>query len=122
VLHNGSIRPLGARDIFLHLLRGTLPAAETMGGVGLAALTANAVSFALLWAYRSGDSNMRSVWLCSRNDVLGNLAVLLAALGVFRTGLGWPDVSVAVIMGSLALQGAVVVIRQALAELKGGHL
>jgi Co/Zn/Cd efflux system component len=106
----------------LHLLRGTLPAAETMGAVGVAALMANAVSFALLWAYRGGDSNMRSVWLCSRNDVLGNLAVLLAALGVFRTGSGWPDVIVAVIMGGLALQGAFVVVRQALAELKEGDL
>ena len=107
---------------FLHLFRGTLPAAKTMGAVGLAALTANGVSFALLWAYRGGDSNMRSVWLCSRNDVLGNLAVLLAALGVFRTGLGWPDVSVAIIMGGLALQGAFVVVRHALAELREGHL
>ncbi|MGC2658567.1 MAG: cation transporter [Bryobacteraceae bacterium] len=105
----------------LHVIRGTAPAAETMGAVGLAALTANAASFALLWAYRGGDSNMRSVWLCSRNDVLGNLAVLLAALGVFRTGSGWPDVSVAVIMGGLALQGAFVVIRHALTELKEGH-
>jgi len=62
------------------------------------------------------------VWVCSRNDVLGNLAVLLAALGVFRTGSGWPEVSVAVIMGSLALQGSFVVIRHALIELKVGHL
>jgi Co/Zn/Cd efflux system component len=105
----------------LHVVHGTLPAAETLGAVGLAALIANGVSFALLWAYRGGDSNMRSVWLCSRNDVLGNLAVLLAAFGVFRTGSGWSDVSVAVIMGSLALQGAFVVIRHALAELEEGH-
>ena len=107
---------------FSHVIRGTVPAAETMGAVGLAALTANAASFTLLWAYRGGDSNMRSVWLCSRNDVLGNLAVLLAALGVFRTGSGWPDVSVAVIMGGLALQGAFVVIRHALTELREEHL
>ncbi len=106
----------------LHLIRGTVPVAETMGAVGLAALTANGAAFALLWVYRGGDSNMRSVWLCSRNDVLGNLAVLLAALGVFRTGAGWPDISVAVIMGSLALQGASVVIRHALTELKEGSL
>ena len=105
----------------LHFIRGTLPAAETMGGVGLAALIANAVSFALLWAYRGGDSNMRSVWLCSRNDVLGNVAVLLAALGVFRSGSGLPDVIVAVIMGSLALQGAGAVIRHALTELREEH-
>jgi Co/Zn/Cd efflux system component len=107
---------------FLYVIRGTVPAAETMGAVGLAALAANAASFGLLWAYRGGDSNMRSAWLCSRNDVLGNLAVLLAALGVFRTGSGWPDVSVAVIMGSLALQGAFVVVRHALTELNEGHL
>jgi Co/Zn/Cd efflux system component len=107
---------------FLHLIRGTVPVAETMGAVGVAALTANAASFALLWAYRGGDSNMRSVWLCSRNDVLGNLAVLLAALGVFRTGSGWPDVSVAIIMGGLALQGAFVVIHHALTELKVENL
>jgi Co/Zn/Cd efflux system component len=62
-------------------------------------------------------ANMRSAWVCTRNDVLGNLAVLLAALGVFGTGTGWPDVIVAVVMTGLALQGAVVVIRQSLREL-----
>jgi Co/Zn/Cd efflux system component len=100
-----------------HALHGTLPQAFTMGAVGLAALAANAASFALLWAYRSGDANMRSAWICTRNDVLGNLAVLLAALGVFGTGTGWPDVIVAAIMASLALQGAVMVLRQATGEL-----
>ncbi len=89
-----------------HLLSGTVPEGLTMGAVGVAALIANAVCLALLWAYRSGDSNMRSVWLCSRNDVIGNFAVLLAALGVFGTGSGWPDVIVASIMSGLALQGA----------------
>jgi Co/Zn/Cd efflux system component len=88
-----------------------------MGAVGFAALVANAVSFGLLWAYRSGDANMRSAWICTRNDVLGNFAVLLAALGVFGTGTGWPDIIVAAIMATLALQGAAVVIRQSLAEL-----
>jgi Co/Zn/Cd efflux system component len=88
-----------------------------MGTVGLAALVANAASFGLLWAYRGGDANMRSAWICTRNDVLGNLAVLLAALGVFGTQTGWPDVIVAAIMAVLALQGAAVVIRQSLAEL-----
>jgi Co/Zn/Cd efflux system component len=100
-----------------HAAYGRVPEAITMGAVGLAALLANAASFALLWVYRSGDSNMRSVWLCSRNDVIGNFAVLLAALGVFGTGTGWPDVIVASIMGSLALQGAWHVIRQASGEL-----
>jgi Co/Zn/Cd efflux system component len=100
-----------------HALSGTVPHAITMGAVGAAALASNAAVFALLWAYRSGDSNMRSVWICSRNDVLGNLAVLLAALGVFGTGTGWPDVIVAAIMAALALQGAWVVIRHAYSEL-----
>ncbi|MAN77041.1 MAG: cation transporter, partial [Rhizobiales bacterium] len=71
-----------------------------------------------LWRFREGDSNMRSAWICTRNDVVSNIAVLLAALGVFGTGTGWPDVLVASIMGVLALQGAAVVTRQALAELR----
>jgi Co/Zn/Cd efflux system component len=101
-----------------HAWHGTLPQALTMGMIGFAALAANAVSFGLLWVHRKGDANMRSAWICTRNDVLGNLAVLLAALGVFGTGTGWPDVIVAAIMAGLALQGAVVVVRQALNELE----
>jgi Co/Zn/Cd efflux system component len=97
---------------------GTLPEAFTMGAVGSAALLANAASFGLLWAYRSGDANMRSAWICTRNDVLGNLAVLLAALGVFGTGTAWPDLVLAAIMAGLALQGAVLVLRQSQAELR----
>src|ERR1700759_4879912 len=95
-----------AGAVVWHILHGTLPSAVTMGAVGFAALCANAASFALLWAYRAGDSNMRSAWICTRHDVIGNCAVLLAALGVFGTGTGWPDVVVAAIMGSLALQGS----------------
>ena len=101
-----------------HAMHGTLPSAFTMGTVGLAALVANAASFGLLWAYRTGDANMRSAWICTRNDVLGNIAVLLAAVGVFGTGTGWPDVIVAAIMAALALQGAAVVARQAAEELR----
>jgi Co/Zn/Cd efflux system component len=101
-----------------HAIHGTLPSAFTMGAVGFAALVANAASFGLLWAYRGGDANMRSAWICTRNDVLGNLAVLLAALGVFGTGTGWPDIIVAAIMGALALQGAAIVVRQSLLELR----
>ena len=104
--------------VIWHLVHGTLPNAFTMGAVGFAALVANAASFGLLWAYREGDANMRSAWICTRNDVLGNLAVLLAALGVFGTGTGWPDIIVAAIMAALALQGATVVIRQSVAELR----
>jgi Co/Zn/Cd efflux system component len=72
----------------------------------------------MLWRYREGDSNMRSVWLCSRNDAIGNLAVMAAALGVFGTGTGWPDVAVAVAMALLALLSAGSVARQALGELQ----
>jgi Co/Zn/Cd efflux system component len=104
--------------VIWHAMHGTLPSALTMGAVGLAALAANAASFGLLWAYRNGDANMRSAWICTRNDVLGNLAVLLAAAGVFGTGTGWPDVIVAGIMAALALQGATTVIRQSLDEMR----
>jgi len=104
--------------VIWHAVHGTLPSAVTMGAVGFAALAANAASFGLLWAYRHGDANMRSAWICTRNDVLGNLAVLLAALGVFGTGTGWPDLIVAAIMAALALQGAMIVIRQSLGEIR----
>jgi Co/Zn/Cd efflux system component len=102
---------------FWHAWHGTLPQAFTMGAVGTAALLANFASFGLLWAYREGDANMRSAWVCTRNDVLGNLAVLLAALGVFGTGTGWPDTIVAAIMAGLALQGSWIVLNQSKAEL-----
>lgn len=98
---------------------GTAPEAVTMGAVGFAALAANALCFALLRAYRSGDSNMRSVWLCSRNDLIGNCAVLASAMVVARTGAAWPDVLVAAMMAILALRGAAAVVTQAHAELAG---
>src|SRR5664280_5889 len=101
--------------VFWHAVHGILPSAMTMGVVGFVALLANGLSFGLLWAYRGADANMRSAWICTRNDVLGNLAVLLAALGVFGTQDGWPDIIVAAIMAALALQGAAVVIQQSLA-------
>jgi Co/Zn/Cd efflux system component len=101
-----------------HGWHGTLPNATTMGAVGIAALIANVASFGLLWAHRSGDANMRSAWVCTRNDVIGNLAVLLAAVGVFGTGTGWPDMMVASIMAALALQGAWIVINHSRVELR----
>ncbi len=105
-------------SVIWHALHGTVPGWATMGIVGMAALAANAACLALLYAWRDGDANMRSVWLCSRNDVIANMAVLAAALGVFGTGTGWPDIIVAAVMAALAIQGAAVVIRQALAELR----
>ena len=105
--------------VIWHAWHGTLPAAETMGIVGLLALVANAACFAVLWMHRAGDANMRSAWICTRNDVAGNLAVLLAAFGVFGTDTGWPDLVVAVIMASLAIQGAWMVVKHALQEIQG---
>ncbi|HVL09012.1 MAG TPA: cation transporter [Burkholderiaceae bacterium] len=97
---------------------GTPPEPFTMGMIGLLALLANVGVAWMLYAYRSGDANMRSVWLCSRNDALGNLAVMLAAAGVFGTGSGLPDIIVAVIMATLALSAGITVMRQARQELR----
>ena len=99
-------------------VNGTAPDPATMGVIGTLALVANIGVALLLYRYRTGDANMRSVWICSRNDAIGNLAVLVAALGVFGTGSAWPDLIVASIMAALALTGGVQVLRQALGELR----
>lgn len=96
----------------------TIPQAEVMGVVGALALAANLGCALLLYYHRNGDANRQSVWICSRNDAIANLAVLAAAAGVFGTGTGWPDVVVAAIMAVLAISGAVQIIRQALGELR----
>ena len=101
--------------------QGVQPEPITMGLVGALALTSNLGVAALLYAFRSGDANMRGVWLCTRNDALGNLAVLAAAAGVFGTHSAWPDLIVAVVMGGLALSASVSVLRQANAELSTAH-
>ena len=98
--------------------QGGVPEAFTMGGIGLLALIANVSVAAMLYAYREGDANMRSVWLCSRNDAIGNIAVVLAALGVIGTSSAWPDLIVASGMAVLALWGGGSVVKQALAEIK----
>lgn len=100
------------------LRSGEAPAPLTMGTVGLVALVVNAGVAWMLYRFRGGDANMRSVWICSRNDALGNAAVLLAALGVFGTGTAWPDLLVASVMAALALSGAATVGRQARDELR----
>jgi Co/Zn/Cd efflux system component len=97
---------------------GTVPEPLTMGLVGTLALLANLGVAALLYAWREGDANMRSVWLCTRNDAIGNVAVVAAAVGVFGTGSAWPDLLVAGVMGTLALTAAVTVVRQARGELR----
>lgn len=95
------------------------PKAEVMGLVGFLALVANAGVALMLYRFRNGDSNMRSVWICSRNDAIGNVAVMLAALGVLGTGSAWPDLIVAAIMALLALTGGVQIVKQARGELVG---
>ena len=97
---------------------GTVPEATTMGSIGFLALVANVTVALMLYRYRTGDANMRSVWLCSRNDAFGNIAVMLAALGVFGTGSAWPDLIVAVGMAALAIWGGWSVIQHARHELK----
>jgi len=101
-----------------HAVHGTLPRAEIMGVVGIAALIANGGVALMLYRFRTGDANMRSVWICSRNDAVGNFAVMLAAMGVFGTGTGWPDVIVAAIMGGLGLMGGWQIVHQARSELR----
>ncbi len=96
---------------------GAAPHAETMGLIGALALAANVAVALMLYRYRTGDANMRSVWICSRNDAIGNVAVMGAALGVFGTGQSWPDLVVAAIMATLAIWGSIEVFRQARGEL-----
>lgn len=103
------------------LSRGTVPHAEVMGAIGFVALLANAGVALMLYRFRDGDANMRSVWICSRNDAIGNVAVLLAALGVFGTGSGLPDIIVAAIMAGLALWGGAQIFQHAIGELRSSE-
>lgn len=98
------------------MVSGTAPNAMTMGAVAMLALAANVGVALLLYRHRAGDSNMRSVWLCSRNDAIGNVAVALAAVGVFGTGSAAPDLVVAGLMAALAAWSSASLMRQALAE------
>jgi Co/Zn/Cd efflux system component len=115
---------MGAFGVFVlgkalwNLQAGAAPEAATMGAVGFAALLVNAGVALMLYRFRTGDANMRSVWICSRNDAVGNVAVMLAALGVFGTDSAWPDLLVAAVMGGLALTGSWTVLRQARQELR----
>lgn len=98
-------------------ISGIPPEPMTMGAIAVLALLANGAVAWMLYAHREGDANMRSVWLCSRNDAIGNIAVMLAAAGVFGTGSNWPDLFVAAIMAALALSSGIAVTRQASREL-----
>jgi Co/Zn/Cd efflux system component len=98
-----------------------LPTFEAMGVVGALALAANGVCFVLLWRHRGEDINMRSVWLCSRNDLAANTSVLAAAVGVWAMGSPWPDVAVGALICAMFLRSAFVVVREARAELRANH-
>ncbi|MDO9150044.1 MAG: cation transporter [Methylotenera sp.] len=98
-------------------MHGEVPEAYTMGFVGFIALLANVSVAMMLYAYRDGDANMQSVWLCSRNDAIGNFAVMMAALGVLGSKSAWPDLIVAVVMASLGVSAAIQIIKQARSEL-----
>jgi len=102
------------------LLGPGLPEARVMGAIGLLALAANLASVLLLLRWREGDANVRSVWLCSRNDAIGNVAVMAAALGVFGTRTAWPDLAVAAGMSGLFLTSAALILRQAVGEYRAG--
>lgn len=121
LLKGGTILAFGIYVLVMTVLAtlgGRIPQADTMGIVGVIALVANGSVALMLYRYRSGDANMRSVWICSRNDAIGNLAVLLAAAGVVGTGTAWPDLAVALIMAALGIWGGLQIINQARAELR----
>ena len=122
LLKGGTILAFGlyvlVTTILAALGRG-VPQAGTMGIVGVIALIANGSVALMLYRYRSGDANMRSVWICSRNDAIGNFAVLLAAAGVLGTGTAWPDLAVALIMAALGIWGGLQILNQAWGELSG---
>ena len=98
-----------------------VPQAEVMGLIGFLALAANVASVLILMAYKDGDANVHSVWLCSRNDAIGNVGVMIAALGVWGLASGWPDLIVAIVMAGLFLSSAWQVLKQSIQELRTGE-
>lgn len=103
------------------VFQGGVPEAPVMGLIGFLALAANLASVLLLMSYKDGDANVRSVWLCSRNDAVGNVIVMIAALGVWGTATAWPDLIVAGIMAGLFLSSSVQILSQSLAEWRAGE-
>ena len=125
LLKAGTMLLLGSYVMIAAILRviyGSEPNAETMGVIGTLALIANVVVAIVLYRFREGDSNMQSVWLCTRNDAIGNVMVLLAAVAVVVSGTRWPDLAVAMIISFLAISSAIKVIGLAKAELKSDRL
>ena len=104
-----------------HVLIVSVPRADVMGGIGVLALIANLASVLILMRYKDGDANVRSVWLCSRNDAIGNVAVMIAALAVWGTGTKWPDLIVAALMAGLFFYSSVRILQQSFHEIRTGH-
>ncbi len=109
-------------QVGVKLTHGLTPAADVMGGIGTLALTANLVCLGLLWQRRADDINMRSAWVCSRNDVVGNLGVLVAAAGVALTASPWPDIIVGLVVAGVFCRSAIQVIRAATASIPRSRL
>jgi Co/Zn/Cd efflux system component len=105
-----------------HVLILGIPRAEVMGIVGILALVANATSVLILMRYKDGDANVRSVWLCSRNDAIGNVAIMIAALAVWGTATKWPDLLVAAIMAGLFLNSSIQILGQSFREMRETRL
>jgi Co/Zn/Cd efflux system component len=105
-------------DVIVKTISGIVPSAETMGIVGTLVLLGNGSCFLLLFRHRSDDLNMRSTWLCSRNDIIANLSVLAAAAGVKIFNSGWPDIVVGAAIAALFLKSALTVLAESLAELR----
>jgi Co/Zn/Cd efflux system component len=105
-----------------HVIVLGIPRAEIMGAVGILALAANVASVLILMRYKDGDANVRSVWLCSRNDAIGNIAVMVAALAVWGTATKWPDLLVAAIMAGLFLMSSIQILRQSFREIREGRV
>jgi Co/Zn/Cd efflux system component len=99
-----------------------VPVFEAIGAIGLLALAANSLCLVLLWRHRADDINMSSVWLCSRNDIIANISVLVAAIGVWLTHSGWPDILVGLALAALFLRSALFVLRGAMTEFRATNV
>jgi Co/Zn/Cd efflux system component len=108
-------------QIVLKLAHPQVPSFETMGVVGALALAVNGACFALLWRHRADDINMRSVWLCSRNDLIANVSVLVAALAVWTARSSWPDIVIGALICGVFFRSAYLVAREARVELRLNH-
>jgi len=110
-----------AGSIVSNALVGAMPKADVMGAIGLLALAANVLVAALLYRYRANDSQAMSVWLCTRNDCIANIGVMLAGAGVWISGAPWPDIAVAAVVAYLGLSSAARIARRAIVEMRGSH-